>query len=661
MAGSGFLDEASRRAILMSQARVLLSIGLCLSTQGVVVFAQTAATQTKPVAGVASTGKDRPQSERAEAESEVTRIQQRGVSIIREAATDASNLEDKRLISRIEVRAATALWKFDRDGAKELFEKAFETALAFYRETKDTNSRQRASGTNVTIPDARQDVIRALMKLDPTTAKAMTERLIEERSHEISENYARNVAADLAKPGGPGKSLVTEGVLGKPDPAGNEIFGLAYSLFEVDREASLALARRALESSIPSNIAGYLVTVANVDRRSADQLFLFALSRLGAQDPPVPGQLLLLAAYPFGDDRVVVSDGNSTSSYGFGRPRAFEIDPSLVKAFFARAVDVLARTSQLNVSQFPELLARVHSGLFAARYLEAKVVQYEPALVDRWAALAAALYANATDQSRNGIARQMENSAREQKAGPNQASEDRIKEALDSAEKMTDFVRKDEAYAQVAVQLGLVDMTRALSIADKISDMEFRQNVRDWLNFNASSDALGARKFEEARRYAMEVSVTDQRAYLLFQIAATLIKDKDRVRAIDALEEAAKGALAAENSADKLRALLGITSVYAEIDSTRAFDVAAEAVKTAGSVENYSYETATLSRTLRRKGGSSSSNNSQSAEGFDVGRTLSMLARADFERALGLAQAIENRPLRLLTVIAVANTVLETK
>jgi tetratricopeptide (TPR) repeat protein len=198
------------------------------------------------------------------------------------------------------------------------------------------------------------------------------------------------------------------------------------------------------------------------------------------------------------------------------------------------------------------------------------------------------------------------------------------------------------------------DLARALGITEKISNLEFRRQVRAWIHFNAAQTAIGEKRFDEARRYALEVDATDQRAYLFFEIARAALKEKDRARAVELLDEAAQKAAAAENTPEKLRALLGITSLYASFDPLRGFEVMAEAARTANKVSDYGPDQARLLRTLTTPGGYNSMLSVQDVEGFNLGKTLASLARTDFDRALLIAQSLENKPLRLTTIAAVA-------
>jgi hypothetical protein len=612
--------------------------------------------QTKPVKSKESPPaktevKDR-ETARAEAESEITRLQQRAVSLIRDAARESVTIEDRRSIARIQLLAADALWKYDREQARELFEKAFETAVTHYRETKDDDTEKVGGTATVRRSDMRQEVIRKASLRDTALGKRMTDRYVEEKQREIEARPSKS-------PSG-GKS--NDAMLGSPSPAADQLLSIAQSLIDSDRQTSLELAQRAIIQGVSVSTPNFLASLASRDRTAADQLFFVALERVGREQFVVPGQLLMLSAYPFGEGRVWMTDGRGTSSYGFGTPSKFELDPALIARFLAAAGDILARTMEINPAQFPDLTPRLATALFAARMLEPKVAQYQPALLEKWPALISRLHAATAEASRDGISRTLDNMAREQQRSASPDTSDRVKDILERAEKTADFARRDELYAQAAQEARRGgDTADSLSIADKISDMDYRQKVRDWLNFNASSDALSDNRPEDARRYAINVSATDQCAYLLFQIAASALKGRDRARAIDLLEEAARRASDAANTIEKLRALLGIANLYAGIDPSRAFDIASEAVKTANKVSGYSLDQARLVRVLARPSGGSVSISSNDVDGFDIGKTLAVLARSDFERTLSLAQSLENKSLQLTTIVTVATTLIDQK
>jgi hypothetical protein len=203
------------------------------------------------------------------------------------------------------------------------------------------------------------------------------------------------------------------------------------------------------------------------------------------------------------------------------------------------------------------------------------------------------------------------------------------------------------------------DLARALEIADKISAAAERQQVRGRLIFDAATRALDAQRFDEARRLALEVSTADQRAQLFCGLARAALKQKDRRRMAELLDEAEKRTGDADNTPGKLRAFLAIANLYAGFDPVRGLEVMAEAVRTANRLPDYDPDQARSPYTpespfgrMRRP-----AEDAIGVEDF-LGAVLARLARTDFDGALLLAQSLESKPLKLVTVITLASSIL---
>ena len=110
------------------------------------------------------------------------------------------------------------------------------------------------------------------------------------------------------------------------DSSTGDLLETASSLLKTDPKVAVDLAQRTLALGVTVNAAGFLAQLAERDRAAADQIFLSALERLRASPSPNPAQLLLLGAYPFGENQVAVSDGDFTSIGTFGPRRDFQID-----------------------------------------------------------------------------------------------------------------------------------------------------------------------------------------------------------------------------------------------------------------------------------------------------------------------------------------------
>ena len=62
-----------------------------------------------------------------------------------------------------------------------------------------------------------------------------------------------------------------------------------------------------------------------------------------------------------------------------------------------------------------------------------------------------------------------------------------------------DLVERDNRFgsaATAAMQGG--DFARALEIADRISDMDYRQRVREWINSRAANKAIEEKRIDDA-------------------------------------------------------------------------------------------------------------------------------------------------------------------
>jgi len=622
------------------------------------VFTPTAftAAQEKPPAAqkakpAEEKSKEDKESEKKAAEEAASVLQQRGIEIIRGAAQEAVSLDDRRSAARVQANAADVLWPRDEDNAREIFQKAFDSAVAHYRETKDDNREQVGERAWTGRPDIRLEVIRLASRRDSAFAQKFTDQYVEEKRRELQERATQTRD---------GKRDGNDVFFGKEDVIASGLLDAAAPLLATDQKTAVELARRAFSTGVPQSGPSFLYQLGGKDRAAADSLFLTALDQISRNPAGMPGQWLLLAAYPFGETVVYVSDGTGMNSSSFGPPAAnATVDPQIAGRYLASVAGMLARATQINPAQSPELGSRIGTAFFAARLLEPKVVRYEPALLESWRELAQQLSVLTDQKLRDGVDRNVQGIDQRSKPSTPTDEENRLKGLLDRAEQTSDFGQRDELYRQAAFALQRSDPARALSIADKISDLDLRKKTRSWICFQAASSALGQKQWDDARRYAMDVTETDQRAYLFFRIAEGVLKNGDRLRAVELLDEAAQRAASADNTAGKLRAQLGIANLYANFDPGRGFEIAADAVKTANRVPSYNPDQARLTRVFSSRGSTSIS--TEDVEGFDLGKTLANLARADFDRALALAQSLEPKPLKLTTLVTLASSVFDQK
>ncbi|NOT63099.1 MAG: hypothetical protein HOP19_23060, partial [Acidobacteria bacterium] len=238
---------------------------------------------------------------------------------------------------------------------------------------------------------------------------------------------------------------------------------------------------------------------------------------------------------------------------------------------------------------------------------------------------------------------------------------DDVQSALERAEKTQDPNERDAHFADAAFEaLEDNDYEQALSIAGRIVDVELRRRAKSWINYQAAEAAREKKQWDDARRYALEVSDTDQRAFLLFGVAQALLKANDRPRAIEMLQTAQREAEAAEDTPAKVRALIGIANTWAGFDALRGFEAIEIAVKAANQLKEprtFDQDDARVVRSFESKFGSRT--NTSTVPDFELGRSLVILARHDFERALNVAQTLTHKPAKVAALLTLNESVLK--
>lgn len=585
---------------------------------------------------------DRGIGEASEAQTDLRLVREAAQNMIRQAAEEAARLDDRRCAARIQGAAANAIWSSDRDHARILFRRAFAAATDYYR--KRTDSRPAASrGLSLSPPDIRVEIINLVNRRDGLLGGQLMEKYAEEKQREFEEK--RGLPAGSFDP-----------AFGKVDIAASDYLKIAESLLDVDEKAALGFAQRSFASGIPQAAGYFFSQLAARNRSAADQMYRMAIDRLGQDNAPVPGQLLLLSAYPFGDKQVWVAGGAGVNSYRFEVPKDFTINVQQVQSFITVAYAVLTRTAGLDLSQFADATTRLGSALFAARLLEPKIAQFQPALLPEWHAVTVRLLQSAGDKSRD-VDQALDEVAKAQETAPSPDAKERIQQLLARAERTSDPVKRDDLYRQAAFDADkLGDRSWALEIADEITDVDYRKSVRSALHFDAAIRSLKQKRFDEAHRLALQVDKVDQQTYLLLELARSAGREKNRANMF--LEEAEQHATAAPKTTERLRALLGIAHAYAGFDSVRSFEIAGEAVRTANKAPAYDSDEARLVRMTQSRSGHSFALDVTPVESFDLAKTLALLAGTDFHRSLGLAELLENDPERLASVVSVCASVI---
>jgi hypothetical protein len=383
-----------------------------------------------------------------------------------------------------------------------------------------------------------------------------------------------------------------------------------------------------------------------VDKQAASRLYQQALSVYA--NAPV-NQLLYLSAYPFGINRVVGPEMQSTF---FVLPKEFTPDAAAESAFLEvilrRGQETKARPTQ-PVSG-PVAQPEIVQIYLALNSLQASVARDQPAYAGRVMSLVSTLEPLLSAEARHeasNIARWHQDL---------NLSLETIAERIEN-EKVPE--KKDRLIARaVLASKSTEELERVERLIDKVSESKFRGELLDWLYFKRTQKLVSDGRLDEAAQLIPKVSQVDHRAYLAFLLATESTKKmKDSALVMQVLEDVVKTALKAPNTNEKARTLLGLTSSYAKFDRTRAFEILGEAINVINKIDEPDL---TSTAVLRRIG----------TDRFTIHvayemRTSSLdtvfreFAIDDFVKSLWLANQLPDKPLRATGTFAISGRCLE--
>jgi hypothetical protein len=457
----------------------------------------------------------------------------------------------------------------------------------------------------------------------------------------------------------------------------------------------LQQAMQVYAASFPGDIAGTLWFVGERDRAVADQLFLFLLQRIQADETAGPVQMLALMAYPFGDHQFVFTDGLGSSTthsagglafYGsipaplprFNRP-ALGRDEWLVYRFLQTALVVLQRTLSADLTEFPNAQSRLGTGLCLLLWLAPRVAALQPRMSPTFQQFTQAFSQRVTALQQAQIQNRLQNGwgrravdydVAYRRDFPNQPLPveappiDMLNVLTTRAEKAANPNERDYFYQEAALfadREGPAE--QALPLAEKISALEYRRAVRAWLSFNAARVALERGDYARAQRLAEDLTAVDQRILILSRIAAAWTA-KQREKALNLFNDLETELRKADNSAETLRAWLLLVNSLTKFDRQRAVDALDELTRAANKLANFTLNDLRMTRALQHPAGVALAwprVTSETLRELDWQQPFTTLAREDFDQVFGLVQAIEDRPLKVSAWLAVAAQLAEQK
>lgn len=635
-----------------------LALALCASGLATAAFAQ------QPPARPTKAAAKKPAKPAAEADpmEEVRRTT--AVSLVNALADDARTFREPLLRSRVQARAADALWEIDTERARELFRRAWAEAEAAdaeadrrVQEERRRQERERGAFSIQLPPSLRAEVLRLAARRERALGEEFLARMDAARKEQADDD-ARE---PFDSPGGD-VDRNTSGPARRDNPteappAVAKRLRLAIQLLEDgDVERAVQFADPAL-GSVNAAALEFLARLRPRDANAADARYQMLLARAAADPNADANTASLLSSYLYTPALYVTfsaEGGSNANSWARDFPAPTDLDPKLVRLYFDAAAAILLRPVP------PPEQDRTSSGRTGTYMVITRLLTlFDRHAPDKSAALRARQSLLAQDAPEN--LRRGPNNAVTRGLVPEDPNRDRIGETLSRLERAQTAEQRDAVYLDAVFVARQKKDPRLEEFLNKIEDPELRKRLRAYIDYESAQEAVRAKEPAEALRLARGGTLTPiQKTWVLTESARLLAK-ADRVRALELLEEAQAEARERIDPAspERASALVAVATQLIELDRARAWEVMLDAAKASNAARGYTGEDGRLAVRLETKNMVMASNNS--AQSFDLAGIFATLAREDLNRAVTLARDFEGESPRAVATLAIARAVLEQK
>lgn len=538
------------------------------------------------------------------------------VETIREQIEASRTFDDNRQRLRVLLRSADLLWPYRQPAARAAFAEAFELANVNFK-----NNPKKANPASA--PDQRYLVISAIAKRDLDWATKLTEQLLKEEAKQVEEAAAKTSQDDLATAG--------------------KLLDAALYLLPSNVNAAMQFARRSFSFPASLGLPIFLYKLAELDQPAADRLYGEAIAVY--RNKPM-NEFLYLSAYPFGNDR----EAGDMPAYTIYRVPSGFVRRNVLQRSFLETLLLRSQQTLANIQPVPNQASDTRQIWFALTRLEPQVQQFLPDLLAPTQQARETVFTHLSPDSQQRATRSIANQNQPKKS---------FDEQVQAAEKQAKVDERDRLLVFAVLGVSETEpLDRVVAVAEKISDSTVRRQLLDWIYFGRSRTAIKDKQFVEARRLASKVEELDQRAYLYSQIAEELLKTiDDQTQARELLEEVITAAAQAPNTIVTARTLLAAAFLYTTVDMNRAVSVIGDAIKSINRLTAPDFSRPVVTRKIEGKEFGAYA--TFQTPGFDPENALRALGKIDFDTAFYQVSSFEDKYLRALTTLTLAEQCLE--
>jgi hypothetical protein len=565
---------------------------------------------------------------------EFERIQQDALKRLKKLVAEAKAIVDVTARVRVLNRIANALWDRDEKQARALFQSAYDDCrlIPTVAEQSDSDSIPR-----YTCATLRSEIIMSVSNRDPRWAHSLSTHLIQDASCSFGPRHWYFYYSDRA----------------------NLTLGVASALARKDPASAASLGRLSLRDGIPSSFDNLLKELKVSDVGRAHELTSEAITKI-ANDPVTGNELHTIGRYLFDDDEDDDDDSDETRKAGKTENEKKEkallatrfLDATL--AATSRFVDSLDRKGDTK-GQVSQAFSEGASSNDKAANFFAVLTKFLPSF-ERYRPARLASVRNFIEI----LGRQINPVDRAFSLYLNDEGDITPESLVAAAEASADMKTRDRFYAVAANTTADSegDYDKALSIAARISDSEFRDETLEDLWSGQVNQAINEGKFDEAYQLALKIPKAECRILSMLSIVSRGSQNVYKSRAIPLLDEIT--ALLFQNypthSPVQALMLTEIAKEYLVIDADRGFTAmqrAINAVNAAAGKPVYEDEMWRFRQSLPLHDPLSLYGSGPNA--------FSYLPRDDYLRSLQLARSFDDSSLSIIAQLSVLQTVLSVR
>ena len=560
------------------------------------------------------------------------------IQLVSSLADDARSFKDDSLKVRVQARAADTLWNVDRTRARTLFERSWEAAQSVDQEGQRYAAAERQrylSGRGGTgfipkPPNLRGEVLRLVSGRDRALAETFLAKMDEENKRDAEDNKTRTFDSV------------------EPPAVTTQRLQVARQLLESgELEKSVTFAEPGLSRATSPGII-FLVLLRQKSAPRADQFFNAMLERTAIDPLSDATSVSLLSSYVFTPSVLVTStrDGLLMNPWTDPLPPP-QLAPALRGKFFVVASQTLLRP----VSR-PELeltSAGVAGTYFTIKRLLPLFEQHEPEMA---AALRARL---------NMLSDGVDPVPEQQRAFISAGLTSKTEESNDleaRLQRAATVSERNSLYALAAREAVMKNDLKAREYANAIEDNELKADVRTFVDFILVSKALEQKDTEKTLQLIRSGTLTPlQRCWSYAELAA-LLKLKAPEQATELIGEATEEAEhIAVSSAESAQAWIMIARRAAELDPSRRWPSALDAVKALNKANEYTGEENDILVHFQTRKESVAMRIATPSAG--LAGLFRSLAEDDIYQSASLAKSITGEAPRATALLATARLVFE--